>query len=120
MIIKNTAHYHLLFFDNYVIAEANEGTLVNNEVVAEALKVIFDHFDGNPFSVISNRKNNYTVDVGVYALKLMKKLKALAIVSNSEIVKEKAFVEQLAFNQSFTFFEDLEDAKEWALSVAIK
>ncbi len=120
MIIKNTPHYELIFFDKYVIAEANEGIILNNEIVNEALRVIFDHFKNDNFTVISHRKNNYTVDVNVYTLRHMKKLRAFAIVSTDNIVKEKAQMEQLAFDQSFAFFENLEDARGWAESVAFR
>ena len=119
MILKQTAFYNFFFYDNYVIVEANEGIVLNNEIVAETLKVMFDHYKGNHFTVISHRKNNYTVNVDVYTVKQMKKLRALAIVSSHSTVKEKALLEQLAFSQPFAFFEDLEDARGWAESVVI-
>lgn len=117
MVTKSTPHYQLIFCDNYVIAEAIEGVVVNNVTAAENLKIIFDHFKGKPFALITHRKHNYTVDIDVYSLRLMKKVRALAVVSSDSSVKEKAMVEQLAFNQSFAFFEELEEAKNWAESV---
>lgn len=117
MTTKNTAYYDFTFYDTYVIAEAREGIVINNDIVNETLKVMFDHYKNNNFTVISHRKYNYTVEVDVYGLKMMKKLRALAIVSGDSMVKEKALLEQLAFNQSFAFFEDLEDARGWAESV---
>lgn|SRR5690606_1807783 len=119
MTTKNTQHYHLIFHDNYVIAEANNGVHINNDSVASTLKIIFDHYNGKDFALISHRKNQYTVDIDVYSLRLMKKLRALAIVSSDSSVKEKAIIEQLAFDKSFAFFENLEEAKGWAESVAI-
>lgn len=119
MITKSTPYYNLIFYDNYVIAEANEGVLINNERMTETLKIVFDHYNGKHFTVISHRKHQYTVDIDVYTLKMMKKLRALAIVSADSSVKERAIIEQLAFNSSFAFFENLEDAKGWAESVAI-
>lgn len=117
MISKTTAHYVLTFYKNFVIAEAFEGVVVNNVTVAENLKIIFDHFNGKPFALITHRKHSYTVDIDVYALKLMKKVRALAVVSTDSSAKEKAMVEQLAFDQSFAFFEELEEAKNWAENV---
>lgn len=119
MITKSTTHYNIFFYDKYVIVEGNEGVVINNDVVAEGLKLIFDHYKSNDFTLISNRKNNYTVDIDVYSVKLMKKLRALAIVSGDSLVKERALLEQLAFNQPFAFFENLEDACGWAESVVI-
>lgn len=117
MKVITTPQYILTFSNNYVIAEAMEGAVVNNISVAENLKVVFDHFNGKPFVLISNRKHNYSVDIDVYTLKLMKKIKAFAIVSTDAMIKERAMVEQLAFDQSFAFFSDLEEAKGWAESI---
>jgi len=119
MINKTTPHYNLIFHDTYVIVVANEGTFINNDAVSETLQIIFDHYNGKNFTLISHRKNQYTIDIDIYTLRLMKKLRALAIVSNDSVVKEKAIVEQLAFNKSFAFFENLEDARGWAESAAI-
>ncbi len=47
----------------------------------------------------------------------MKKVRALAIVSEDNLVREKAFVEQSHFDQSFAFFDNLEDSIGWAESV---
>lgn len=117
MIQKNTSTYQLSFYPNYVIVEAVEGAKVNNEIVAETLKLIFDHYKKTDFVLITNRKNNYSIDIDIYTVKLMKKLRALAVVSSDSLIKEKAMVEQLAFDQSFAFFENLDDAKGWAESV---
>jgi len=119
MTARSTPYYNLIFHDNYVIAEANEGVVIDDDKVNETLKIIFDHYKGNNFTLISHRKNHYTVDIDVYNLKMMKKLIALAIVSSDYSVKEKAILEQLAFNKSFAFFENLEDAIGWAESVAV-
>ena len=119
MINKKTNYYNLSFYDKYVIVEANEGSVINNKIVTEGLKLIFDHYKSNDFALISHRKNQYTINVDVYTVKLMKKLRALAIVSDDSTVKEKAILEQLAFKQTFAFFENLEDARDWAESVAI-
>jgi len=119
MITKSTPHYNLIFHDNYVIAVANEGAFINNETVSETLKIIFDHYNGKNFTLISHRKYQYTIDIDIYTLRLMKKLRALAIVSNDNIVKENAIVEQLAFDRSFAFFENIDDATGWAESVTI-
>ena len=117
MITLNTSHYNLTFFDTFVIAEAHEGVVVSNKEVNENLKLVFNHFNGKDFTLISHRKNNYSIDLNVYSLKLIKRLRALAIVSIDCGMKEKAAIEQMAFDQSFAFFYDLEDAKRWAGSI---
>ena len=117
MISKSTNFYNLRFFDNYVIAEANEGAVIGNEEVKESLEMIFNHYNGKEFTLISNRRNNYSLNIDVYTLRLMKRLKALAVVSNDNLVREKAISEQSHFDQSFAFFTELDDAIGWAESV---
>lgn len=114
MVQKTSENYLFHFYDTYVIAEAIEGAVINTEVIKETLQTIFDHFDGKEFTIITNRKNRYTVQIDVYAAELMKKVQAIAVVSDDAVVKEKAFAEQLKFNQSFAFFENLKDAVSWA------
>lgn len=117
MITKTTDHYNLLFSDNYVIAEAKEGAVINNEEVKKSLKIVFEHFNGKEFTLISHRRNNYVLNIDVYTLRLMKKVRAMAVVSKDSMVREKAIAEQSHFDQSFAFFTDLEEAIGWAESV---
>lgn len=49
----------------------------------------------------------------------MKKVKALAIVSSNFQEREKAILEQLQFENSFAFFDNLEDATEWSQSFTV-
>lgn len=116
MIVQSSDHYRFQFFHNYVIVEAKENVEVDREVVEHNLKIIFDHFDGKDFTLISHRKNRYTVKEGAYDCKLMKKVRALAIVSSDINMREKAIAEQLLFDQSFAFFDNLEAAIGWAES----
>lgn len=117
MISKQNSYYNFFFYNKFVIAEAHEGVVVDSKVVEESLKLIFDHFKSNNFTLISHRKNNYTVNLDIYDLKRMRKLRAIAVVSPDSTVKEKAMAEQMVFDQSFAFFDNLEDAIGWAESV---
>lgn len=116
MLSQSSEHYIFQFFHNYVIAEAKENVEVNNKVVEQNLKIIFKHFDGRDFTLISHRKNRYTVKTSAYSSRIMKKVRALAIVSEDALVREKALAEQMHFDQSFAFFNNLEDAIGWAES----
>ncbi len=113
---QSSNHYLFQFFDNYVIVEAKKDVEVDNKIVEQNLKIIFNHFDGKDFILISHRKNRYTVKAGAYTSGLMKKVRALAIVSEDGLVREKAIAEQAHFDQSFAFFDKLEDAIGWAES----
>lgn len=117
METKFSEHYEFRFYDNYVIAEAKEGAVISNGEINKSLQIIFDHYKDKNFTIISHRKNNYKVEMNVYATRLMKKVKALAIVSANSLEREKAILEQLQFDNSFAFFDNLEDAAEWAQSI---
>lgn len=119
METKFSEHYEFKFYDNYVIAEAKEGVVISNEEIKKTLQIIFNYYNGKNFTIISHRKNNYTVEIDVYATRLMKKVKAIAIVSANSQEREKAILEQLQFDNSFAFFDNLEDAAEWAQSIRV-
>lgn len=119
METKYSEDYKLQFYENYVIAEAKEGVVISNEEINKNLRIIFDYYNGKNFTIISHRKNNYTLKIDVYATRLMKKVKALAIVSSNLQEREKAILEQMQFDNSFAFFDNLEDAAEWAQNATI-
>jgi uncharacterized protein YlxP (DUF503 family) len=114
METKTTIAYNLTFFPDYVVVEAVKGAVVDGRIASDVLKIIYDHYKGRNFTVVSHRKNDYKIDIDVYSLKLVKRLKGIAVVSSDITAKERAMEEQLAFNQSFAFFENLDDAKDWA------
>lgn len=119
METKNSEEYEFQFYDNYVITEAKEGVVITSDEIKKNLKIVFDHFKGKNFTIISHRKNEYTLEIDVYTTRLMKKVKAIAIVSSNSHARQKAELEQLQFDNSFAFFENLEDAKEWAQSISV-
>lgn len=114
MISKSTDAYNLYFYDHFVIAEAKENTVVNSSVTEEALKLVLQHFNGKSFTVISKRTNKYTIVEEAYSPRIFKKVTALAVVSSDPEVKKRAYKEQLLFKNSFAFFEDLDEAVDWA------
>lgn len=114
MITKSTAAYNLFFYDGFVIAEAKANTVVNSTVTENALKIIVQHFRGKSFTIISKRTNKYTISESAYSPRLFKKVNAMAVVSSDPDVRRRAHNEQLLFKKSFAFFEDLEEAVDWA------
>ncbi len=114
MIEKINEFYRMEFYDSYVIIEANADIVVNSAVAEKTLKTIIDHFKGKQFILISNRISNYTLTLDAYSPSILKKVKGIAIVSKNEEVRERALLEQEKFDSSFAYFENLNDAKEWA------
>lgn len=114
---RSTDNYLLTFYDNYVIAEAKANALIDSKATEEGLKIVLEHFEGRPFTVISHRKNNYTILEDAYSPKIFKKVLGVAVVSSNPDDRKKAVIEQLQFSNSFAFFENLEDAQSWASSV---
>jgi hypothetical protein len=114
MIETITEYYKMEFYDSYVIIEGIGLLVVEPPMVKKSIQTIVDHFDGKEFVIISNRKSDYFLNPDAYNDRIFKKVKGIAIVSQQPKMKMKALIEQERFQQSFAFFEDLDDAKNWA------
>lgn len=100
MLVKNSAHYKMKFYDTYVIIERIGVFNVDSKIVKETLTIIIDHFKGKEFVIISNRKQNYNLNAESYTPSLFKKVKGIAIVSDIPDVKIQAILEQMNFKNS--------------------
>lgn len=114
MIEQITEFYRLEFYDSYVIIEGNSNISVNSSIAENILKKIFDHFKDRKFVIVSNRISEYKLQADAYSPAILKKVKGIAIVSKNSEVRDQAILEQKKFNGSFAFFENLDDAKNWA------
>lgn len=115
MVKKITKYYTLSFHDNYVIAEAFPNITADDNTTNEVVEIMLNHYKGKNFTIISNRKNEYDIDVErAFSVKPMKKVKAFAIVSDNEKTKSTAILEQQKFDNAFAFFTKIEDAIDWA------
>ena len=55
MLVKNTAHYNMQFYDSYVIIERISEFTVDSKLAKETLKTIVDHFKENwEYQVVKN------------------------------------------------------------------
>ncbi|MGB8705949.1 MAG: hypothetical protein WCD31_13055, partial [Gillisia sp.] len=120
MLVKKLPYCRLSFFKNFVIVEPHENVVMDSAKVKSALSVMIRHFGGNEFSIISYRRNKYTVADDAYnpfTARLFKRVKGFAVVSDCASVREKAIEEQEKFNGSFAFFERLEEAQNWAINM---
>ncbi len=120
MIEKNTEYYKMEFYDSYVIVEGTGQLVVDATIAKKTIQTIVDHFKRKEFVIISNRKSDYSLNPDAYSDSIFKKIKGIAIVSQHPQMKMKAMIEQERFEQSFAFFEDLEDAKNWAENFFVK
>lgn len=102
-------------YENYMIAQLNEGITLNLESVEELLLITKTHFPKDPFVYITVRKNSYAVDPMMY-LKIfeIKNLKAIAIVSAKFIDNHNIKIEKHFFNKPMNIFETLPEAISWA------
>jgi len=104
-------------FKNMLIAELNEGLLFNAENNQELLAIGKEVFQNRPYGYISLRKNSYAVDPLVYRDSARaKNLKAIAVVSEKELIRLNADKVERKFYKdpnSFEVFDNIEEAINW-------
>ncbi|MBZ9730610.1 hypothetical protein LB467_13020 [Salegentibacter sp. JZCK2] len=107
----------VLIFQNILIAELNEGVLFNTNNNQELLNIGKEVFQNKPYGYISLRKNSYAVDPLVYRESARaENLKAIAVVSENELIKLNAHKVERQFYKdadSFEVFDNLEEAINW-------
>lgn len=106
-------------YDNYMIAQLNEGITLTLERVFELIGISEVHFRGRNFAYITIRNNSYAVDPTVYThLQSLANLKAIAIVSKKDIDKQNFKIEKHFYgNNTMQLFKELEDALIWVKSM---
>lgn len=112
---KSIAIGELYFFENFVVAEFNEGVNISFDAFKEAKIAIKEQFGSNDFGFIGNRINSYSILVtdGPSFNEAFKNLKAYALVSHSFITEKIFEIENLFFNFNRKRFTLLEDAIVW-------
>lgn len=103
-------------YDNFLVAELNEGILLDVENNRRLLEIGYTEFKGNPYGYISNRIFSYAVDPLVYRESAeFPSLQAIAVVSPSSIGRQSAEVERNFYKDKGTFeiFESFEEAYSW-------
>ncbi|WP_028282251.1 hypothetical protein [Olleya marilimosa] len=110
----------LLTSDNIIIAEINEGVVLNQDMSDDIIYFSSVVFKNNPFVYITNRINSYAVDPTIYkGVSQVETLKGFAVVSTT-LSARNAEIERLFLNKPFEIFSDLEDAKLWAIQILNK
>ncbi len=102
--------------DNILIAELNEGILLDISHNRELLKIGRETFNNEAYGYISNRTNSYSVNPMIHLESAnVENLAAIAVVSTNTIVKQNTIIEKQFFrhSRSFEVFETLEEAIHW-------
>lgn len=102
--------------DRILINEMDEGALLDVETNRRILEIGSEIFNNEVFGYISHRINSYAVNPMVYRDSAEHPLlKAIAVVSQSEMRRENARIEQQFYTNknSFKIFSSLEEAVTW-------
>lgn len=101
-------------FENYMVANFDEGSTLTLERVYQIIGISEIHFRECDFGFISHRKHSYAVDPTIYNyLRGLENLKAFAIVSKKEIDMHNFKIEKLFYKKSMEFFIEYDNALTW-------
>jgi hypothetical protein len=104
------------FSDKVLIAELNEGILLDVEQNRKLLEMGRKAFSNEPYGYLSYRKNSYAVNPMVYLESASTtNLKAIAVVTTDDTCRQNAILEKQFFKDrnSFEVFANLEEALNW-------
>ena len=104
------------FKDNILIAELNEGILLDVESNRKLLAIGRKNFGSNPYGYISHRVNSYAVNPMVYLeTASISNLQAIAVVSYNDMCRNNAILERQFYkdSNSFEIFSTLDEAIAW-------
>lgn len=111
----------IYFFDNILVMEAKEDVLISIKTGLSILLDVVKRVGLKSVVYISNRVNSYSVDPNDYKfLNMIPNLKGVAIVSYSEVNKQTADLEKSFIKKPCKTFDNLSEAKLWALEVLEK
>lgn len=118
--ISNNGTYY--FFENFIIAEINEGVTYTWESAQDIIEAALEHYGENPsICYITNRVNKYEVKPSDW-LKFFRKsyfINGYAIVSYTERGWINAILEKFFLSTKVEYFSDLYEAVKWAKVQAI-
>ncbi len=104
------------FKDNILIAELDEGILLDVESNRKLLAIGKKNFGSEPYGYISYRVNSYAVNPMVYLESAsISNLKAIAVVSTNAMCRNNAILERQFYkdSNSFEVFTTLDEAISW-------
>jgi hypothetical protein len=102
--------------ENYLVFYlASHG--ITSFAAKEILSFAADHYGNRPYVFIASRDFASPISPDAYKTINPKIMVGLAIVSESEAVKQEAYNEQELYGGSFSYFKTVEEAKDWAKTV---
>ncbi|WP_411766889.1 hypothetical protein [Winogradskyella sp. A3E31] len=109
----------LYFYEDFVVAEFNEGVHITFDNFSESRTLITSIFEDRPFGFIAHRKNNYSINLtdATSFNKSFPNLKAYAVVCNTLFGKGIFEIENQFFNFNREIFKDLESAQNWVIGI---
>jgi len=112
----NTPHGLMECYENYLVFYLSSSGISGN-AAKEILAFASDHYEKRPYVFISNRALPSDIDPAAYKAINSKIMVGLAIVSESEAVRNEAMVEMDMYDGSFSYFKTVDEAVEWAKTV---
>ena len=104
----------VLVYDNYIVANFDEGATVTLERAYQIIGISEIHFRDKKFGYISLRKNSYAIDPIIYTyLRGLENLIAFAIVSKKEIDMHNFKIEKMFYKKNMEFFIEYDNAVVW-------
>lgn len=102
-------------YEGMIVTEFKEGVNVSYATGFNLLLACLKHIGNDPFTVVSNRINSYSVKPTDYKfLSKVPNLMGVAIVARDAMSSANAMLEAKFFTKSFGVFNDLQSAKQWS------
>ena len=100
-------------YDHYLIFHRSSNR-ITVPAAKEIVKYAERHFGKKKYVFISKRSSASVVDPKAYKAINRSLMIGLAIVSESNAVKQQAYVEQKLYDGSFCYFKTINEAVDWA------
>lgn len=101
-------------YEDHLVLIFNQGVHVTVDMSHAILALAQEHFHNKPFTYISHRKNEYSIDPSAYReASKIENLKAIAVVSHEGIGLNSVNLEKHFFSKPFKHFLKLKDARSW-------
>lgn len=115
----DTPHGLMECYENYLVFHLSSDG-ITGEAAKEILSFASDHFGNKKYVFISSRQFASPISPDAYRAINPKYMVGLAIVSESDAVKQEAYNEQELFKGAFSYFKTVAEAEDWANTVVQK